>query len=84
MARLMVLALRLWAASCPEFGINRVMRALEPPSANLDAVRWRGARACLLAMLDAAAKQARTGMRWVLGALHTGQCTIPSNSQCLT
>eukprot|EP00887_Chlorella_sp_A99_P000192 scaffold13.g192.t1 len=40
-----------------EFGITRVMRALEPLAANLGATRWAGARLCFLAMLDAAAKQ---------------------------
>jgi hypothetical protein len=40
-----------------EFGIGRVMRALEPLSANLDAIRWHGAKLCFLAMLDQMAKQ---------------------------
>ena len=39
-----------------EFGITRVMRSLEPLSANLDAPRWHGVMLCLLAMLDQAAK----------------------------
>ena len=39
-----------------EFGISRVMRALEPLPGALDAARWRAAAAALLALLDAAAK----------------------------
>lgn len=33
------------------------MRALEPLGANLDSLRWQGAKLCLLAMLDQMAKQ---------------------------
>ncbi|GAB4820179.1 hypothetical protein N2152v2_007225 [Parachlorella kessleri] len=40
-----------------EFGIGRVMRSLEPLSANLDSQRWQGAKLCLLAMLDQMSKQ---------------------------
>lgn len=40
-----------------EFGITRVLRALEPLGANLDAPRWHGAKLCLVAMLDQMAKQ---------------------------
>lgn len=39
-----------------EFGITRVMRALEPLPAHLDAPRWHAAASCLLALLDAVAK----------------------------
>lgn len=39
-----------------EFGITRVIRALEPLYSNLDASRWRAACLCFLGMLDAASK----------------------------
>ena len=35
-----------------EFGITRVMRALEPLGSCLDAPRWHAVLLCLLAMMD--------------------------------
>ncbi len=40
-----------------EFGIGRVMKSLEPLSANLDTARWQGAKFCLVSMLDQMSKQ---------------------------
>lgn len=39
-----------------EFGIQRVVRSVEPLPGGLDVQRWRGVALCLLCLLDQAAK----------------------------
>lgn len=46
----------LFAAGNFEFGVVRVMRALEPLHTHLDAPRWHAVMLCMLAMLDQVAK----------------------------
>ena len=45
-----------WLAGNFEFGLSRVLRSLEPLATNVDALKWRGVRACLLMALDSLAK----------------------------
>ncbi len=69
-----------------EFGIGRVMRSLEPLSANLDSQRWQGAKLCLLAMLDQMSKQMLVpkvcywlgdGARALVGTGYPSQAWLP-------
>lgn len=40
-----------------EFGVNRVIRALDPPAARLSPTTWYYAKRCIVALLDCMAKQ---------------------------
>ena len=62
-----------------EFGLGRVMRALEPLASNLDGLRWAGAKFCLLGALDQAAKQ----MLVLKARLGLGVLGIPAHAAVL-